>query len=107
VPHSLTILAFVIHIAGGAIGLVSGTLAVCARKGGNLHRKAGSVFVVSTIAWGSHLLQVRASQMGLHGYSPALTTCPPSSSFRIVPLGLMVFWMIRVRSAGWHRGLDA
>jgi hypothetical protein len=45
--HALTLLALVIHIAGGAIGLVSGTIAVVARKGGYLHRKAGTVFVGS------------------------------------------------------------
>lgn len=47
--HGVTVLAFVIHIAGGAIGLVSGTVAVFARKGGNLHRKAGTVFVASMV----------------------------------------------------------
>jgi uncharacterized membrane protein len=52
VPRSLTILAFVIHIAGGAVGLVSGTLAICARKGGHLHRRSGAVFVVSMLAMG-------------------------------------------------------
>jgi uncharacterized membrane protein len=45
----ITVLAFVIHIAGGAIGLVSGTVAVFARKGGPLHRKAGTIFVVSML----------------------------------------------------------
>jgi len=42
-------IALVIHIAGGAIGLVSGTIAVVARKGGYLHRKAGTVFVGSML----------------------------------------------------------
>ena len=40
-------LAYVIHIGGGTIGLTSGLLAAFARKGGSLHRKAGTVFVVS------------------------------------------------------------
>jgi hypothetical protein len=48
VLHGMTVLAFVIHIAGG-VGLVSGTIAVCALKGGYLHRKAGTVFVASTL----------------------------------------------------------
>jgi|SRR5271165_2114039 len=47
--HGMTLLALVIHIAGGAIGLVSGTIAVFARKGGYVHRKAGTVFVVSML----------------------------------------------------------
>jgi hypothetical protein len=45
----MTVLAFVLHIAAGAIGLASGTVAAFARKGGPLHRKAGTVFVVSTL----------------------------------------------------------
>jgi uncharacterized membrane protein len=45
--HGVTVLAFVIHIAAGAVGLVSGTIAAIARKGGYLHRKAGTVFVAS------------------------------------------------------------
>ncbi len=45
--HVLTLLAFALHIGGGAIGLVSGTVAVIVRKGGRVHRKAGTVFVIS------------------------------------------------------------
>jgi hypothetical protein len=45
----VSVLAFVIHIAAGAVGLVSGTIAVIARKGGYLHRKAGTVFVASMV----------------------------------------------------------
>ena len=47
--HALTLLAFALHIGGGAVGLVSGTVAVIARKGGRLHRKAGTVFVISMV----------------------------------------------------------
>jgi uncharacterized membrane protein len=47
--HGATTLAFVIHIGGGAVGLVSGTVALFARKGGYVHRKAGKVFVASML----------------------------------------------------------
>jgi uncharacterized membrane protein len=47
--HYPTISAFVLHIGAGATGLVSGTVAAIARKGNYLHRKAGSVFVVSML----------------------------------------------------------
>jgi len=40
----LTMLAFVLHIGGGTVGLVSGSIAVLAAKGGRLHRIAGNVF---------------------------------------------------------------
>jgi hypothetical protein len=42
-------LAFVLHIGAGTIGLVSGTVAAFARKGGRLHRAAGNVFFVSML----------------------------------------------------------
>jgi uncharacterized membrane protein len=47
--HYLTLLAFGLHIGTGVIGLASGTVAAFARKGGRLHRKAGTVFVLSML----------------------------------------------------------
>lgn len=47
--HGMTMLAYVLHIGAGATGLVSGLVAAFARKGGYLHRKAGTVFVVSML----------------------------------------------------------
>jgi hypothetical protein len=48
-PHGLTLLAFVFHIGGGAVGLVSGWLALFAPKGGRIHRAAGNVFFVAML----------------------------------------------------------
>jgi uncharacterized membrane protein YfcA len=45
----MTILAYVLHIGGGTIGLASGLAAAVAHKGGYLHRKAGIVFAVSML----------------------------------------------------------
>ena len=45
----LTTIAFVLHIASGAIGLVSGTVALFSTKGGKVHRAAGNVFFVSML----------------------------------------------------------
>jgi hypothetical protein len=47
--HAVTMLAFVLHIGGGTLGLVSGTVAAVARKGGPLHRAAGNVFFGSML----------------------------------------------------------
>jgi hypothetical protein len=47
--HGITVVAFVLHIGAGFIGLVSGAVAAFARKGGYLHRKAGTVFVLSML----------------------------------------------------------
>ena len=42
--RGVTMLAFVLHIGGGTVGLISGAVASVARKGGRLHRRAGNVF---------------------------------------------------------------
>jgi uncharacterized membrane protein len=49
VPHAITLLGYALHIGGGALGLVSGTVAILAPKGGRLHRQAGNIFFVSMI----------------------------------------------------------
>jgi uncharacterized membrane protein len=38
-----------LHIAGGTVGIISGAVALLARKGGRLHRVAGTVFLVSML----------------------------------------------------------
>src|SRR5277367_1181523 len=48
-PRDMTLLAYVLHIGGGTIGLASGLVAAFARKGGRLHRRAGIVFAVSML----------------------------------------------------------
>jgi uncharacterized membrane protein len=45
----LTPLAYVLHIGGGTVGLLSGLTAALARKGERLHRAAGAVFTVSML----------------------------------------------------------
>ncbi len=40
----------VLHVGAGVTGLVTGTIAICARKGGRLHRFVGNVFFVSMMA---------------------------------------------------------
>lgn len=47
--HAMTMLAFALHIGGGTLGLVAGTAAAVARKGGRLHRAAGNIFVGSML----------------------------------------------------------
>jgi len=46
----MTLLALVIHIIAGLIGLVSGMIAAIAAKGGRLHRGSGNVFFASMTA---------------------------------------------------------
>ncbi|HEX3429612.1 MAG TPA: hypothetical protein VHT03_01895 [Rhizomicrobium sp.] len=66
VPN-LTMLAYVLHIGGGTIGLFSGAVAAFARKGGKLHRNAGNVFTVSMLvmaAFAIYLAVVKPGQIG-------------------------------------------
>jgi uncharacterized membrane protein len=62
----ITLAAFVLHIAGGTVALVSGTIAIFARKGGSLHRSAGMVFFISMLvmaALAAYLAVVRPGQI--------------------------------------------
>jgi len=45
--HALAFAALVAHIAGASVGMVSGKVALFARKGGRLHRQAGNLFFVN------------------------------------------------------------
>lgn len=47
--HAMTLLAYVLHVGAGMIGLASGTVALIARKGGYLHRRAGTIFIASML----------------------------------------------------------
>jgi uncharacterized membrane protein len=47
--HAMTLLAYILHVGAGMIGLASGTVALIARKGGHLHRRAGTVFIAAMV----------------------------------------------------------
>jgi hypothetical protein len=48
-PHALTLLGYGLHIGGGFIGLLSGTVALLAPKGRPLHRLAGNIFFIAML----------------------------------------------------------
>ena len=56
----------ILHILAGSIGLLTGTLAMAVRKGGNLHRASGNVFTVAmlTLASSAFCLAILKSQPG-------------------------------------------
>lgn len=63
---ALTNLAFVIHIAGGTVGLISGLVAVATRKGGAVHRTAGTIFfgaMLTMAVFADYLAIVRPGQI--------------------------------------------
>ena len=66
--HVVTMLAFALHVGGGALGLVSGAVAIVVRKGGSLHRKAGTVFVASMLVmavFGFYLVVAMSDQVNV------------------------------------------
>ena len=75
----------VLHITGGMVGLLSGTVAMVYRKGSSGHRLAGDVFVVSMII------------MGICGSILALLKHQPDNFFG----GLITFYMV---TTAWLTG---
>src|SRR5215472_8104684 len=61
-PYSPTLL---VHIAGGTLGLLSGTAAICFRKGGRSHVLAGRVFVASML-----IMALGAAYLGIVKHQP-------------------------------------
>ena len=56
----------ILHILAGSIGLLTGTVAMAVRKGGNLHRASGNIFTVAmlTLATTAFCLAILKSQQG-------------------------------------------
>jgi len=56
----------ILHILGGSIGLLSGTIAIAARKGSRLHRVSGNVFTFAMLILASSglCLAILKSQNG-------------------------------------------
>jgi uncharacterized membrane protein len=48
--HAAATLILIAHVGGGAVGLISGAVALAVRKGARMHRAAGNVFFGSMIA---------------------------------------------------------
>ena len=61
-PYSPTLL---VHIAGGTLGLLSGTAAICFRKGCRPHVLAGRVFVASML-----IMALGAAYLGIEKHQP-------------------------------------
>ncbi|HWE99298.1 MAG TPA: hypothetical protein VG248_05840 [Caulobacteraceae bacterium] len=62
----LTAVAFGLHILGGMVGVVAAFVALCAQKGGRMHRRAGTVFVVAMLsmaAFAAVLAVIRPGQI--------------------------------------------
>jgi uncharacterized membrane protein len=90
-----------LHIIPGLIGIASGTVALLAFKGGNLHRKSGIVFVYAMLgmsasgavmgALNGQMINVIAGSLTFYLVLTALTTVQrPSAAARWVDLGALL-----------------
>jgi hypothetical protein len=85
--HALTTLAIVVHVTGGTIGLVSGTIAIFARKGGTLHRTAGIVFVLSML-----IMAAFAAYLGVVVPEQLVNLVIGTFTFYLVATAWMTVW---------------
>jgi len=69
-----------IHIIAGALGLVSGYVALCAAKGATLHRKSGMLFVYSMLTMSVLGIEIAAER----GVAPAVN----------IPAGLLTSYLV-------------
>ena len=91
----------VVHIVAGAVGLLSGFVALYAAKGGRVHRKAGMVFIFAMLVMCTAGLLVAA----VRGVAPAIN----------IPAALLTAYLVvtalttvrPVRRGAWWLGLGA
>jgi hypothetical protein len=66
VMHGVTLVAFGLHIGGGSVALLAGSVAAVAPKGGRVHRVAGTIFFAGMLLMGTfaaYLAVVMPGQM--------------------------------------------
>lgn len=91
-------LTMLIHVLAGALGLLSGYVALSVSKGARLHRKSGTLFVWVMVTMSMTGLLVSAAR----GVAPAIN----------VPTALLTFYLVITgmtsvgARGGWSRRLD-
>ena len=86
-----------IHIIAGLLGLTSGAVALCARKGAKLHRQSGMIFVYSMVALSTSGAGMAALQ------SQRVNIIAGVLTFYLVTTALLTVW----RPARKHHWMDA
>jgi len=94
-PSTLTQIAFVLHVLGGTVSLIAGTIAVSVRKGATLHRAAGTVFFVAML-----VMAVFADYLAI-----ALPDQIPNLFIGTFTLYLIVTAWLTVRRREWTIGV--
>ena len=92
-------ITLLVHVIAGALGLLSGYVALSVSKGAPLHRKSGTLFVYVMVTMAITGLLVSAAR----GIAPAIN----------IPTALLTFYMVMTGMAsvgpraGWSRPFDA
>ena len=105
----------IIHIAGGIVAILSGTVTILSRKGARRHRVFGSIFVIAMLIMASTAtyMAIQLGQTGnifagplvLYLVSTAWITMKRKentigmfeyAAFVVAPLAFLIFWLIRV-----------
>ncbi|HVI31133.1 hypothetical protein [Phenylobacterium sp.] len=106
--------AIALHIAGGALGILSGFWALAVRKGGDAHRLAGRVFFAAMLAMAGFALVVAALRVQkLNAIAAAFTLYlvvtawtavrrPAATPSRLEPWAAL--WAVAVSAAGFGIG---
>ena len=77
-------LPLIIHITAGALSILTGTIAVCVRKGGSAHRVSGTVFFLA-------MLTMSAMGVYLATIMPHTSVVPPAPTAII---GAFTFYLV-------------
>lgn len=101
----LPFLALAFHVTAGTVGLIAGSVAIAARKGGTWHRRSGQLFVVAMLAMGlsavgialyEHKSSFASGAVAAYLVFTAWTTLRPLATMRrAADIGLMLLaWVL-------------
>jgi uncharacterized membrane protein len=91
-------LTLLVHVAAGALGLLTGYIALAVSKGAPLHRKAGMIFVYVMVVMSTTGLLVSATR----GIAPAINVPTALLTFYLVITGMTTVGTPR----GWSKRFD-
>lgn len=87
IAHAGATLLLAAHVGGGAVGIAAGSVAMLARKGGRIHRAAGSVFF--------------GAMLSMAGAGAAVAPFLPEQQWSNTLAGLFTLYVV---ATGWMAG---
>ena len=114
----LPFLALAFHVTAGTVGLIAGSIAIAAHKGGTWHRRSGQLFVIAMVAMGlsavgialyEHKQSVAGGALAAYLVFTGWTTVrqiPATVRARGLDIALMLLAFL-FATAGFARGFEA